>query len=149
MAAWSLGKVVPWLEIQKLVRSGSWHKFWGKKLDHLSSTSKQYTVHINNHKYIYIYHMYVHIYIYYVCNMCNPWNYRHQFLFLSDKTKYNMCQVSQPKPSIGDWHPGICTNKQTNKQTNIYWFLRPQWMFTPLKINMEHSRGGLEDHFPF
>ena len=22
-------------------------------------------------------------------------------------------------------------------------------IFTPLKINMEHNHGGLEDHFPF
>ena len=24
-----------------------------------------------------------------------------------------------------------------------------QWLFTPLKINMEYNHGGLEDHFPF
>ena len=30
--------------------------------------------------------------------------------------------------------------------------LRPVWIApspTPLKINMEHNHGGLEDHFPF
>ena len=57
---------------------------------------------------------------------------------------YIFVHTPPPPPCVFDL---LHTSHLLNSTIALYWDLG-QFLIHPLKMNMEHNRGGLEDHFP-